>query len=85
MATGVSVSQLTELLHETWGEHGPWDQINNAIDSYKHFKQKSDTDKWEGEVYVESLHSGRNRGVKAVAERGQIRPLRRAAREPEVA
>lgn len=69
---GVSVSDLTVLLHEVWGDHGPWDQINNAIDSYKHFKQKSDEDKWEGEVYVESLHSGRNRGVKAVAERGQI-------------
>ena len=72
MANGVSVTDLTAILHEVWGDHGPWEQINEAIDSYKHFKQKSDEDKWEGEVYVESLHSGRNRGVKAVAERGQI-------------
>lgn len=72
MATGVSVTDLTAILHEVWGDQGPYDQINNAITSYAHFKQKSDTDKWEGEIYVESLHSGRNRGVKAVAERGQI-------------
>lgn len=69
---GVSVSDITAILKEVYGDQGPYDQINNSTRSLTHFKQKSESDKWEGEVYVESLHSGRNQGVKAAAERGLL-------------
>lgn len=72
MATGISVSDITAILKEVYGEQGPYEQINNETRSLKHFKQKSAEDKWEGEVYVEALHSGRNQGAKAVAERGKL-------------
>lgn len=69
---GVSVSDITAILKEVYGEQGPYEQINNETRSLSHFKQKSESDKWEGEVYVETLHSGRNQGVKATAERGLL-------------
>jgi len=69
---GVSVGDITAILKEVYGDQGPYDQINNETRSYKHFKQKSEEDKWEGEVYVEALHTGRNQGVKAAAERGLL-------------
>jgi len=72
MATGVSISDITAILKEEYGEQGPYDQINQDTVSLKHFKLKSSEDKWAGEVYVEALHSGRNQSTKALAERGVL-------------
>jgi hypothetical protein len=68
---GVSTTDITAILKEVYGDRLN-EQINNEVRSYKHFKQKSTEDKWEGEIYVEALHTGRNQGVKAAAERGLL-------------
>ena len=68
---GISISDVAAILKEVYGDEVA-DQINNETRSYSHFKREADDSKWEGEVYVEALRTGRNQATKAAAERGLL-------------
>jgi hypothetical protein len=67
---GVSTSDVTAILKEVYGT-APADQLNHEVRAYKRF-ERSETARWEGEVFVEALHTSRNYGSKAAAERGLL-------------
>lgn len=67
---GVTTADVTAILKEVYGS-SPADQLNNEVRELTHF-EKSDSAEWSGEVFVESLHTGRNYSTKAAAESGQL-------------
>jgi hypothetical protein len=67
---GVTTADVTAALKEVYGT-SPADQLNHEIRALQKF-DKSETAQWLGEVFVESLHTGRNYSTKAVAEGGQL-------------
>lgn len=67
---GVTTADVSEILKENYGTSVA-DQLNHEVRALRHF-EKSPTAEWVGEVFVESLHSARNYGVKATAEGGLL-------------
>jgi len=67
---GVTTADVTQLLKEVYGP-SVVNQLNDEIRALKHF-ERSESAQWLGEVFVESLHTGRNYSTKGAAEGGLL-------------
>lgn len=67
---GISTADAGGILKDVYGDSVHM-QLNNEIPALAHF-QKSDSARWVGRRFVESLRTGRNRATKAVSEKGLL-------------
>lgn len=67
---GISTADAGGILKDVYGD-SVHTQLNNEVRALSHF-QKSESARWVGRRFVESLRTGRNRATKAVAEKGLL-------------